>query len=61
MYYKGKFYPFDSIQLRWLTLAWAGINKIVWPGGRFLSDQELARRETHCTDAWMRKYAGNKV
>ena len=64
MYYKGKFYPFDSIPA---ALAYPGlgfgINKIRFGlVGLYLKLTNNWRTlEKTTTDAWMRKYAGNKV
>ena len=64
MYYKGKFYPFDSIPA---ALAYPGlgfgINKIRFGlVGLYLKLTNNWRKlEKTTTDAWMRKYAGSKV
>lgn len=64
MYHKGKFYPFDSIPaaIMYPGLGW-GINKIrfglVGLYLRFTNNWQAFEKTT--TDAWMRKYAGNKV
>lgn len=64
MYYKGKFYPFDSIPA---ALAYPGlgfgINKIRFGlVGLYLKLTNNWRTlEKTTTDAWMRKFAGNKV
>jgi len=64
LYHKGKFYPFDSIPaaLMYPGLGW-GINKIrfglVGLYLRFTMNWKPLEQVT--TDAWMRKYAGNKV
>ncbi len=64
MYHKGKFYPFDSIPaaLLYPGLGW-GINKIrfglVGLYLRLTNNWKPFERET--VDAWMRKYAGDKV
>ncbi|HPR35536.1 MAG TPA: FAD-dependent oxidoreductase, partial [Anaerolineaceae bacterium] len=64
MYHKGKFYPFDSIPA---ALAYPGlgfgINKIRFGlVGVYLKFTKNWRKlEKTTTDAWMRKYAGNKV
>ena len=64
MYYKGKFYPFDSIPA---ALAYPGlgfgINKIRFGlVGLYLKLTNNWRTlEKTTTDAWMRKYAGSKV
>ncbi len=64
MYYKGKFYPFDSIKnaLLYPGLGW-GINKIRFGlVGLYLRLTNNWRAlEKTTTDAWMRKFAGNKV
>ena len=64
MYHQGKFYPFDSIMaaLRYPGLGW-GINKIRFGlVGLYLrltnNWQDL---EKTTVDAWMRKWAGDKV
>ena len=64
MYYRGKFYPFDSIPA---ALAYPGlgfgINKIRFGlVGLYLKLTNNWRTlEKTTTDAWMRKYAGSKV
>ncbi|MEA4930803.1 MAG: NAD(P)/FAD-dependent oxidoreductase [Anaerolineaceae bacterium] len=64
MYYRGKFYPFDSIPA---ALAYPGlgfgINKIRFGlVGLYLKLTNNWRKlEKTTTDAWMRKYAGSKV
>ena len=64
MYHKGKFYPFDSIPaaIMYPGLGW-GINKIrfglVGLYLRFTNNWKPLEKVT--TDAWMRKFAGNKV
>lgn len=64
MYYKGKFYPFDSIlsALLYPGLGW-GVNKIrfglVGLYLRFTKNWRPLEKVT--TDAWMRKMAGNFV
>ena len=64
LYHKGKFYPFDSIPaaLMYPGLGW-GSNKIrfglVGLYLRFTMNWKPLEQVT--TDAWMRKYAGNKV
>lgn len=64
MYHKGKFYPFDSIPAAILYpgLGW-GINKIrfglVALYLRFTNNWRALEKTT--IDAWMRKWAGNKV
>jgi protoporphyrinogen oxidase len=64
MYYKGKFYPFDSIPaaLLYPGLGW-GINKIrfglVGLYLRFTKNWQSLEKTT--VDAWMRKWAGDKV
>ena len=64
MYYRGKFYPFDSIPA---ALAYPGlgfgINKIRFGlVGLYLKLTNNWRTlEKTTTDAWMRKFAGNKV
>jgi protoporphyrinogen oxidase len=64
MYHKGKFYPFDSIPaaLMYPGLGW-GINKIrfglVGLYLRMTSNWQALEKTT--VDAWMRKWAGDKV
>lgn len=64
MYYKGKFYPFDSIPaaLMYPGLGW-GINKIrfglVGLYLRLTNNWQSLEKTT--VDAWMRKWAGDKV
>jgi protoporphyrinogen oxidase len=64
MYHKGKFYPFDSIKaaLLYPGLGW-GINKIrfglVGLYLRFTNNWQSLEKST--VDAWMRKWAGEKV
>ena len=64
MYYNGKFYPFDSIlaALLYPGLGW-GINKIrfglVGLYLRFTKNWQSLEKTT--VDAWMRKWAGDKV
>ena len=64
MYYKGKFYPFDSIPaaVMYPGLGW-GINKIrfglVALFLRFTKNWQALEKYT--IDEWMRKWAGNKV
>lgn len=64
MYYKGKFYPFDSIPAAAMYpgLGW-GINKIrfglVALFLRFTKNWQALEKYT--IDEWMRKWAGNKV
>lgn len=64
MYHKGKFYPFDSIlaALLYPGLGW-GINKIrfglVGLYLRFTKNWQSLEKTT--VDAWMRKWAGDKV
>jgi protoporphyrinogen oxidase len=64
MYHKGKFYPFDSIKaaLLYPGLGW-GINKIrfglVGLYLRFTKNWQALEKTT--VDAWMRKWAGDKV
>lgn len=64
MYYKGKFYPFDSIPaaVMYPGLGW-GINKIrfglVALFLRFTKNWHALEKFT--IDEWMRKWAGNKV
>jgi protoporphyrinogen oxidase len=64
MYYRGKFYPFDSIPaaLMYPGLGW-GINKIRFGlVGLYLRMTNNWRSlETTTVDAWMRKWAGDKV
>jgi protoporphyrinogen oxidase len=64
MYYKGKFYPFDSIPaaIMYPGLGW-GINKIRFGFvGLYLRLTNNWRAlEKTTTDAWMRAKAGNKV
>ncbi len=64
MYHNGKFYPFDSIPaaIMYPGLGW-GINKIrfglIGLYLRFTKNWKPLEKVT--TDAWMRKWAGNKV
>jgi len=64
MYHKGKFYPFDSIlaALLYPGLGW-GINKVrfglVGLYLRFTRNWQSLEKTT--VDAWMRKWAGDKV
>ncbi len=64
MYDKGKFYPFDSIPaaLMYPGLGW-GINKIRFGlAGLFLRlTKNWQSLEKSTVDAWMRKWAGDKV
>ena len=64
MYYQGKFYPFDSIPaaLMYPGLGW-GINKIRFGlVGLYLRiTNNWKPLETTTVDAWMRKWAGDKV
>ena len=64
MYYKGKFYPFDSIPnaLLYPGLGW-GINKIRFGlvGVYLRLTNNWQNLEKTTVDAWMRKWAGNKV
>jgi len=64
MYYKGKFYPFDSIPRMALYpgLGW-GINKIRFGlVGLYLRlSNNWHGLERYTVDAWMRKWAGKKV
>ena len=64
MYYRGKFYPFDSIPaaLMYPGLGW-GINKIRFGlVGLYLRlTNNWKSLETTTVDAWMRKWAGDKV
>ncbi|MBP7213123.1 MAG: NAD(P)/FAD-dependent oxidoreductase [Anaerolineaceae bacterium] len=64
MYYNGKYYPFDSIlaALLYPGLGW-GINKIRFGlVGLYLRlTNNWKPLEKTTTDAWMRKYAGDKV
>ena len=64
MYYKGKFYPFDSITaaLMYPGLGW-GINKIRFGlVGLYLRlTKNWKSLEKTTVDAWMRKWAGDKV
>ena len=64
MYYKGKFYPFDSIPaaLLYPGLGW-GINKIRFGlVGLYLRlTNNWKSLEKYTVDAWMRKWAGDKV
>ncbi len=64
VYHEGKFYPFDSIPaaLLYPGLGW-GVNKVRFGlVGLYL---RLARNwrslERHTVDAWMRRWAGNRV
>jgi len=64
MYYRGKFYPFDSVTaaLMYPGLGW-GINKIrfglVGLYLRLTNNWQALEKTT--VDAWMRKWAGDKV
>lgn len=64
MYYRGKYYPFDSIiaALMYPGLGW-GINKIrfglIGLYLRLTNNWQALEKTT--VDAWMRKWAGNKV
>lgn len=64
MYHQGKFYPFDSIlaALRYPGLGW-GINKVrfglVGLYLRLTNNWQALEKTT--VDAWMRKWAGDKV
>jgi protoporphyrinogen oxidase len=64
MYYRGKFYPFDSITaaLMYPGLGW-GINKIrfglIGLYLRLTNNWQTLEKTT--VDAWMRKWAGDKV
>ena len=64
MYHNGKFYPFDSIPaaIMYPGLGW-GINKIRFGlVGLYLRiTKNWKPLEKVTTDAWMRKWAGNKV
>ena len=64
MYYRGKFYPFDSIPaaLMYPGLGW-GINKVRFGlVGLYLRlTNNWKSLETTTVDAWMRKWAGDKV
>lgn len=64
MYYKGKFYPFDSIPaaIKYPGLGF-GINKIRFGlvGVYLKLTNNWKKLEKTTTDAWMRKYAGDKV
>jgi protoporphyrinogen oxidase len=64
MYYDGKFYPFDSIKTALLFpgLGW-GINKIRFGlVGLYLRlTNNWQRLEQYTVDAWMRKWAGDRV
>ncbi|HNT24726.1 MAG TPA: NAD(P)/FAD-dependent oxidoreductase [Anaerolineales bacterium] len=64
MYHKGKFYPFDAIPQMALYpgLGW-GLNKIRFGFvGLYLKlTNNWQALEQHTVDAWMRKWAGNKV
>lgn len=64
MYYRGKFYPFDSIPaaLMYPGLGW-GINKIRFGlVGLYLRlTNNWKSLETTTVDVWMRKWAGDKV
>lgn len=64
MYYKGKFYPFDSIPaaLMYPGLGW-GINKIRFGlvGVYLRLTNNWKSMEQTTVDAWMRKWAGDKV
>lgn len=64
MYYEGKFYPFDSIlqAILFPGLGW-GINKARFGlVGLFLKSTNNWRAlEKHTVDAWMRRWAGDRV
>lgn len=64
MYHKGKFYPFDSIPnaILYPGLGW-GVNKIRFGlVGLYLRlTNNWKNLEKTTVDAWMRKWAGNKV
>lgn len=64
MFYNGRFYPFDSIPnaIRYPGLGW-GINKIRFGlVGLYLRiTNNWKPMEKTTVDAWMRKWAGNKV
>jgi protoporphyrinogen oxidase len=64
MYFKGKFYPFDSIPaaLMYPGLGW-GINKIRFGlvGVYLRLTNNWKPMEATTVDAWMRKWAGEKV
>ena len=64
MYHKGKFYPFDSIKaaLLYPGLGW-GINKIRFGlvGAYLRMTKNWKSLEKTTVDAWMRKWAGEKV
>ena len=64
MYYKGKFYPFDSIPaaLLYPGLGW-GFNKIRFGlvGVYLRLTNHWQPMEKTTVDAWMRKWAGNRV
>ncbi len=64
MYYKGKFYPFDSIPnaILYPGLGW-GINKIRFGlvGVYLRLTNNWHQLEKTTVDTWMRKWAGNKV
>ena len=64
MYYKGKFYPFDSIPnaILYPGLGW-GINKIRFGlvGVYLRLTNNWQNLEKSTVDAWMRKWAGDKV
>jgi protoporphyrinogen oxidase len=64
MYYKGKFYPFDSVTaaLMYPGLGW-GINKIRFGlvGLYLRMTNNWQSLEKVTVDAWMRKWAGDKV
>ncbi len=64
MYYQGRFYPFDSIlkAILFPGLGW-GINKVRFGlVGLFLRlTNDWKALEKHTVDAWMRKWAGDRV
>ena len=64
MYHQGKFYPFDSVMaaLRYPGLGW-GINKIRFGlvGLYLRMTNNWKPLEKTTVDAWMRKWAGDKV
>jgi protoporphyrinogen oxidase len=64
MYHQGKFYPFDSVMaaLRYPGLGW-GVNKIRFGlvGLYLRMTSNWMSLEKTTVDAWMRKWAGDKV
>jgi len=63
MYYKGKFYPFDSIPaaLMYPGLSWPNKIRFGFVGMYLRLTNNWKPMEATTVDAWMRKWAGNKV